>query len=72
MDFTAQLSWSKTILQAKADHLERQFALADVELEKVQTTADKMHCALYNSCPVAHKHLPTLDIEPSDYVVSKK
>ncbi|EDW49255.1 GM11794 [Drosophila sechellia] len=68
VDFTAQMAWSKTILQAKADHLERQFALADVELEKVQTTADKMHCALYNSCPVAHKHLPILDIEPSDYV----
>ncbi|EDV57067.2 histone-lysine N-methyltransferase eggless [Drosophila erecta] len=70
VDFTVQLSWSKTILQAKADHLERQFALADVELEKVQTTADKMHYALYNSCPVAHKHLPPLDIEPSvgDYV----
>ncbi|KAH8400919.1 hypothetical protein KR009_001798 [Drosophila setifemur] len=62
VEFQNQLSWSKTILQAKADRLERQFALADKELEQVQSTADKMHCALYNSCPVVHKHLPPLDL----------
>ncbi|XP_052839483.1 histone-lysine N-methyltransferase eggless [Drosophila gunungcola] len=70
VEFKNQLSWSKTILQAKADRLERQFALADAEFEKVQSTADKMHCALYNSCPVVHKHLPPLEIEAlvTDYV----
>ncbi|XP_017010384.2 histone-lysine N-methyltransferase eggless [Drosophila takahashii] len=70
VEFRNQMAWSKTILQAKADHLERQFALADAELEKVQSTADKMHCALYNSCPVVHKNLPALELESSvsDYV----
>jgi len=72
VEFQNQISWSKTILQAKADHLEQQMALADAELEKVQSTADKMHCALYNSCPVVHKNLPALEIETSvsDFVVS--
>ncbi|XP_017045110.2 LOW QUALITY PROTEIN: histone-lysine N-methyltransferase eggless [Drosophila ficusphila] len=65
VEINNQLSWSKTVLQAKADRLERQMALADAELEKVQSTADRMHCALYNSCPVVHKHLPVLDIVPS-------
>ncbi|XP_016947742.1 histone-lysine N-methyltransferase eggless [Drosophila biarmipes] len=70
VEFQTQISWSKTILQAKADRLERQMALAEAELEKVQSTADKMHCALYNSCPVVHKNLPPLEIEASvgDYV----
>ncbi|KAI8040133.1 hypothetical protein M5D96_007563 [Drosophila gunungcola] len=73
VEFKNQLSWSKTILQAKADRLERQFALADAEFEKVQSTADKMHCALYNSCPVVHKHLPPLEIEAlvTDYVLGE-
>ncbi|XP_017070234.2 histone-lysine N-methyltransferase eggless [Drosophila eugracilis] len=65
VEFENQMSWSKTILQAKADHLEQQFALADAELEKVQSTSDKMHSALYNFCPVVHEHLPSLDIESS-------
>ncbi|XP_017022407.1 histone-lysine N-methyltransferase eggless isoform X2 [Drosophila kikkawai] len=70
VEFQNQLAWSKTILKAKADRLESQFALVDAELESVQSTADQMHTALYSSCAVVHKHMPALDIQHSmsDYM----
>ncbi|KAH8253248.1 hypothetical protein KR032_004503, partial [Drosophila birchii] len=65
VEFQNQLAWSKTILKAKADRLESQFALVDAELESAQSMADKMHSALYSSCAVVHKHMPALDIQHS-------
>lgn len=61
-----QMAWSKTILQAKTDRIERELDLANDELSKLQNMADKMHFTLYNHCQVVHKHLPPLDM--SDYV----
>ncbi|KAH8327216.1 hypothetical protein KR074_007219, partial [Drosophila pseudoananassae] len=61
--FKDQLSWSKSILVAKAERLERQFELAEKEMEAVQSVADKMHWDLYTSCTVEHKHLPPLDLQ---------
>ncbi|KAH8285438.1 hypothetical protein KR054_009192, partial [Drosophila jambulina] len=73
VEFQNQIAWSKTILKAKADRLESQFAIVDAELERVQSTADQMHSALYSSCAVLHKHMPPLDIQHSmtDYMVSR-
>jgi len=67
-----QMTWSKTILQAKTDRIEREIDLANDELSKLQNMADKMHFTLYNHCQVVHKHLPPLDLyqNMSDYVVS--
>lgn len=66
-----QMSWSKTLLQSKSDRIGRELDLANEELSKLQNMADKMHFALYNHCPVVHKHLPPLDLyqNMTDYVV---
>ncbi|XP_017147643.1 histone-lysine N-methyltransferase eggless [Drosophila miranda] len=71
VDFSNQLNWSKTILQAKIKRLGKEFEEVDLELAQLQGLADKMHCSVYNSCQVVHKQLPPLDLHqnicPSDY-----
>ncbi|XP_022228791.2 histone-lysine N-methyltransferase eggless [Drosophila obscura] len=71
VDFSKQLNWSKTIINAKMERLGQEFEQVDLELAKVQSLADKMHCSVYNSCQVVHKQLPPLDLHQnictSDY-----
>ncbi|KAH8283494.1 hypothetical protein KR018_004143, partial [Drosophila ironensis] len=59
-----QVTWSKTILEAKADRLEGEFELAAKEMAAVQRFADNMHSALYKTLPVVHQHQPALDLQP--------